>query len=132
MGYSVSDIDLTSTTWKIFVLQAEAQDYADVTWASLVQIAPIERIPEEFHDVKSRMPRDVREMTPDEIRTIAEVPLKGLDYEGNVVDAGYSGAWAIPRETADGQWAVPCLDKFDMGGPMPEWPVIPEEEFPDE
>ena len=40
----------------------------------------------------------------------------------NTID-GFTTAWAIPRETAAGEWAAPCRDPDDPAGqPEPAWP----------
>jgi hypothetical protein len=44
--------------------------------------------------------------------------------EGQSVDTdGYTLAWAIPQQTASGQWAVPSF--LGGGVPEPAWPVPP-------
>jgi hypothetical protein len=117
--------------WKIFPTEQEALDYCDLTWAAILSVMPDERIPTEvitfflaFIVTLNDAGGDVRSVPGDVIRSVSVVPFLGLDHTGDVViDGGESRKWAIPRETIDGQWAVPCLLGFDTGGPEPEWPI---------
>ena len=118
--------------WKEFATEAEANDYAAVTWAQIIHTAPASRIPAEFLALKEAFDAkvaaaagDVRSVPGSEITAVQVVPLNGLDYLGNPVDRGYSRKWAEPRTTAAGAFAIPCLTGFDVGGPEPEWPQPP-------
>lgn len=118
--------------WQVFPTEPEAADYAELTWAAIIYGAPVTRIPDEFVALKQALDDavaaaagDVRSVPRDVLRSVAVVPLKGLDYLGAVVDRGYSRSWATPRVTAAATFAVPALAGFDTGGPEPEWPQPP-------
>lgn len=125
--------DYTIDGWRVFATEQEALDYCDLTWAQIVYTAPTSRIPAEFLALKEALDAaadaaagDTRAVDPGVIRSVNVVPLKGLDHLGAVVDRGYSRAWAIPRQTLDLQFGVPCLAGFDVGGPEPTWPPAPD------
>jgi hypothetical protein len=117
--------------WKEFPTEAEANDYAALTWAQIVHTAPETRIPAEFLALKAALDGaiadagDIRSVPGDGIRAVSVVPLKGLNHLGEPVDAGYSRKWADPLVTAAGTFAMPCLAGFDVGGPMPPMPPPP-------
>jgi len=117
------------TTWRVFVTEPEALDYCALTWAAIIRDAPQERIPAEFHafqDALQSIVFDARSPVNDVIRAVSVVPVYGLDHLGEIVtDYGESRAWAVPMLTAAGEYAVPCLDGFDTGGPEPPWPQPP-------
>jgi hypothetical protein len=52
------------------------------------------------------------------------LPLLGR-RDGALVEDGQTLRWDVPRQTADGRWAVEC-PPFDAGGvAAPEWPTPP-------
>ena len=94
--------------WRIFDTEAEAQTYADDCWVRFVA---------------QRDDGSVRVLpAADGVELVA---LGRNAATGEVVtDAGWTTAWDIPRQTADGRWAVQCLPGDD-GDPEPEWPAPP-------
>jgi hypothetical protein len=122
VGHAVSDISTLSVTdgWFVFPTEIEAQQYADRCWAQFLYVIPTERLPEAVRDRQPRI--DAHQMTLIEIAAVVDIPILSLDHLGNIVEHAPSRAWAIPRRTATGEWAVPCPTGFDAGGPEPVWP----------
>lgn len=120
------------TTWRVFPSEVEALNYCDLTWAKIIYDAPMGRIPPEYVAFKEALEQavaaagDLRSVPIDVIRAVSAVPLLGIDHLGNVVMGyGESRTWAVPEVTATGEFAVPCMDGFDAGGPPPPWPNQP-------
>src|SRR5580765_5293538 len=117
------------TTWRVFAVEQAARDYCDLTWAAIVAGVPVTRIPPEYVSLKEALDAavraaagDVRSVPGEIVRAVSVVPIYGLDWQGLLVTSGgESRAWTVPEVTAAGEWAVPCLDGFDVGGSVPPW-----------
>jgi len=124
--------------WRVFAVEQAALDYCDLTWAAIVAGVPVARIPPEFVALKLALDAavraaagDVRSVPGEIVLSVKFVPILGFDWQGVIVPAGgESRAWALPRITAAGEFAVPCLEGFDVGGPEPGWPQPPSGSFP--
>ena len=58
------------------------------------------------------------------VDNLPQMGRRASDNRLNEID-GYTTAWDVPRETADGRWAVQCPPFDDGGDPEPEWPPSP-------
>lgn len=112
------------STWKVFPNEVTAQLYADQCWAMFVSNVSLGRIPPEHQANVPPQANKPDQITPGQAVAAKNIPVKGIDSNGNTVESGVSTAWAIPKETASGEWAVPCPPQDDTGGPEPEWPEV--------
>lgn len=92
-----------ASTWRTFDTVEDAQGYADDCWAKMLAATDDGRIRVTFDDGQ------------------ASLVLLGSDDEGKTVHDGITTAWAEPRQTAKGRWAVQC-PPFDKGDTEPVWP----------
>lgn len=131
-------------TYRLFATRANAERYAlachlrilrrraatgDGTLLNVVTRAK-ERVVDEWPDDHDALRTWLGTLTAAELRAlrdrVANLPLLGRRHDGtlNLAD-GHTLRWDIPRQTADGRWAVQC-PPFDTGGePSPAWPALP-------
>jgi hypothetical protein len=94
--------------WRTFTTEAEAQAFADECWVRFVA---------------QRDDGSVRVVLADGEAQIVALGRRADDGE-LVTDEGWTTAWDVPRQTADGRWAVQALPGDD-GELEPEWPAPP-------
>jgi hypothetical protein len=112
------------TDWKIFPSQAACQQYADQQWAAFLSNMPQVQIPAADRAKIPPQTSNPAGITPGQAAACKTVKLLGRNAEGTILQSdGASTAWATPRQTADGKWAVPCLPG-EVGDPEPIWPTV--------
>ena len=132
------------TTWRVFPTETAARRYALACWLVMLHDraaggtlrridtdARTELGDDDRPDWPATLPEArtfLQNLTTEQRATLAErlrrLPLLGRRLGLIRTDGGYTTAWAIPRLTADGRWAVQC-PPFDPGGdPAPEWPKV--------
>lgn len=131
-------------TYRLFATRANAERYALAVWlrilrrraatgdGTLLNIATRakERVVDEWPDDHDALRAWLATLTATQLRALrdrlANLPALGRDHRGRLVeDRGHTLRWDVPRQTADGRWAVQC-PPFDTGGePSPAWPALP-------
>lgn len=109
--------------WRIFPAAADCQAWCDQAFATMVRdrAAGYGGMLNDF-GAPGRPPVDVTVLADADL-TGDRFPLLGMRAGEWQWDDGHTTAWAEPRQTADGNWAAPCLDPNDPDGqPEPAWP----------
>jgi hypothetical protein len=113
--------------WRIFPTVADCQSYCDAAWRTLARTRAAANGNVLWDYSNGRRPVNISTL-PDQAITPARFPLLGRNQATGKInmDSGWTTAWAEPRETADGQWAAPCVNPDDPNGqPEPAWPPTP-------
>jgi hypothetical protein len=116
---------MTMTLWRIFPTEQQCLTYCRQQFAQMARERAALNNDELFDYTDGKRPVNVRTL-PDAQITGARFPLWGKNAAAGAwnTESGFTTAWAEPRETADGQWAVQARDPSDPEGqPEPAWPV---------
>jgi len=112
--------------WRIFPSRQACQSWCDAQFAAMARQHAQVNNGVLFDYSNGRRPVDIRPL-PDQAITGARFPLWGRNAASGQwnTEFGFTTAWAIPQETADGRWAAPCRDPNDPNGqPEPAWPEV--------
>lgn len=132
------------TTWRTFPTQAQAARYELAVWLRILRRRAAEgdgtlknivtqlreRVVDEWPDDTDSLRTWLGTLTAKQLADLrarlAKLPLMGRRHDGALNEAdGYTLAWAVPRQTKAGEWAVPCPTFDTGGGPEPVWPDPP-------
>lgn len=114
------------TNFRTFNTEADAVAYNDASFAALVRAHAAGLTNQEMDDhwnlpTKARIPD-----LPDEQLVGSRFPIYGRDGATGQFNtsSGFTTAWATPRLTAAGTWAVVAYDQADpLAVPEPAWPA---------
>ena len=113
--------------WRVFDTQGQAQAYCAQCWVTMVRAHAATLTRQEMDDHWNLPTRAHIPDIPDVQINGQRFPIycrNALTGEWNTRD-GFTRASADPRETAEGKWAVQCLDLNDPKGVSePTWPPI--------
>jgi hypothetical protein len=131
------------TTWRTFATRRNAEIYALAVWLRILRRRAAEgdgtllnivtrlreRVVDEWPDDHETLRTTLTSLTNAQLAALVErserLPLLGRRLGQLVIDDGHTLRWDIPRQTADGRWAVQCPDFDPAGGPEPAWPTSP-------
>ena len=112
-------------SWRIYATQQACQQWCDQQYAAMVRERAATLDPQELVDHWDLPNRARIPDLPDSALVGSRFPLYGRNAASGAwnTTSGYTSAWAIPRETAAGDWAAECRDPQDPAGqPEPTWP----------
>lgn len=130
-------------TFRIFNTRRNAEIYALACWLRILRRRAAEgdgtllnivtrlreRVVDEWPDDHDTIRTTLTSLSNAQLAALVErserLPLLGRRNGQLVIDDGHTLRWDIPRQTADGRWAVECPPFDAGGGPEPAWPTPP-------
>jgi hypothetical protein len=115
------------TLWRTFPTRQACQQWCDKEFVAMVRERATTMTRQELDDYWNLPAKARVSDLPDSALVGSRFPLYGRNAATGVWNAtgGFTTAWDVPRETADGRWAAQCRDTNDpQGGPEPKWPSV--------